>query len=180
MSFKLECSRKFSRMFGKLCCSPNKKRHHEYDSNEEVMLSEMIEEKEKLCSIVNPLLRAPPLEHVEDGTQQLVLDRAAKEKAELPPILMRSLRKVYPSSGRSPPKVALNSLDLHVPKGQVLGLLGKTEVERAHALIFFRQHTNPRTESLSLLVMILALKVLASSKSLGAVHSSTLSGQIFP
>lgn len=37
---------------------------------------------------------------------------------------MHNLRKVYPSSGRAPPKVALDSLDLHVPKGQVLGLLG--------------------------------------------------------
>jgi ABC-type uncharacterized transport system ATPase subunit len=39
--------------------------------------------------------------------------------------LMHKLRKVYPSFGRLPPKIALNSLDLHVTRGQVLGFLGK-------------------------------------------------------
>ena len=43
----------------------------------------------------------------------------------LPLVLAHKLRKVYPSLGGVPPKVALKSLDLHVPKGQVLGLLGQ-------------------------------------------------------
>jgi len=44
---------------------------------------------------------------------------------EIPRILCNDLRKVYPSRGSYPPKVALESLDLHVRKGEVLGLLGK-------------------------------------------------------
>ena len=38
---------------------------------------------------------------------------------------MHKLRKVFPPLGGAPEKVALASLDLHVPRGEVLGLLGK-------------------------------------------------------
>lgn len=44
---------------------------------------------------------------------------------ELPPVLLHKMRKVHPALGGLPPKIALESLDLYVPKGQVLGLLGK-------------------------------------------------------
>lgn len=59
-----------------------------------------------------------------------------KEEAlsDLPPVLMHKLRKVYPGLGGMPPKVALNSLDLHVPRGQVLGLLGKNGAGKTTAL----------------------------------------------
>ena len=49
----------------------------------------------------------------------------SRDTSNVPSILMHSLRKVYPASGRNPPKIALNSLNLHVRKGEVCGLLGK-------------------------------------------------------
>ena len=42
-----------------------------------------------------------------------------------PPILMHQLRKIYPGVGSSPPKLAVDDLNLHVEKGKVLGLLGQ-------------------------------------------------------
>jgi ABC-type lipopolysaccharide export system ATPase subunit len=57
-----------------------------------------------------------------------VIDREpydAIPRDEIPPVLTYKLQKIYPSLGGLPAKVALKSLDLHVPKGQVLGLLGK-------------------------------------------------------
>jgi hypothetical protein len=53
------------------------------------------------------------------------VDTNASIRESLPPVIAYKLRKVYPSLGGLPPKVALASLDLHVPKGQVLGLLGQ-------------------------------------------------------
>jgi hypothetical protein len=60
----------------------------------------------------------------------------ATRRDELPPVLLHKLRKVYPSLGGLPPKIALESLDLHVPKGQVLGLLGKNGAGECRDLIF--------------------------------------------
>ena len=56
---------------------------------------------------------------------ELSLNHAAIPRHHVPPVVMHSLRKVYPGLGGRPPKTALNSLDLHVPRGQVLGFLGK-------------------------------------------------------
>jgi hypothetical protein len=53
------------------------------------------------------------------------IDTNISTRENFPPVLAYQLRKVYPSLGGLPPKVALASLDLHVPKGQVLGLLGQ-------------------------------------------------------
>lgn len=38
-----------------------------------------------------------------------------ENRQNIAPVLTHQLRKVYNSSGKSPPKVALSSLDLHVP-----------------------------------------------------------------
>jgi ABC-type multidrug transport system ATPase subunit len=79
-----------------------------------------------------------PLEEVisESEHVQSVLDSMPQNDspAGLPPVLTHKLRKVYPSLGGLPPKVALDSLDLHVPKGQVLGLLGKNGAGKTSVL----------------------------------------------
>lgn len=147
--FKLACSSHFSEAFGRLCCRPQKE-SGESSSIEKVILREVTEEKNRVDDIVKPLLQASELENVEDGIQPLGIDQKAKKAADdLPPIVMHSLRKVYPSSGRSPPKVALNSLDLHVPKGQVLGLLGKV---RLFSLIHLSL-VNPFASSMTHLIL---------------------------
>jgi energy-coupling factor transporter ATP-binding protein EcfA2 len=53
---------------------------------------------------------------------------------DIAPVVMHKLRKVYPSLGGVPPKIALEPLYLHVPKGQVLGLLGKNGAGKTTAL----------------------------------------------
>lgn len=126
LPFKLSCSRTIAKIIEKLCCKSNEAAKNETAFSEEVILSEVIDEKEKVSGIIQPLLEAPSIEMVEDGEQLLPINRKSRiESHNLPPVVMHNLRKVYPSSGRAPPKVALNSLDLHVPEGQVLGLLGK-------------------------------------------------------
>jgi ABC-type multidrug transport system fused ATPase/permease subunit len=109
---------------------------------EQVELEEVRDEREIVQGLVRPLLDHPELElsavdhselsgieephpvtHIEQNPT--VADHSMIPREDLPPILAHRLRKVYPSIGGIPPKVALKSLDLHVPKGQVLGLLGK-------------------------------------------------------
>jgi ABC-type uncharacterized transport system ATPase subunit len=86
-------------------------------------LEEVIQERETVEDIIEPLLLK---QDGHDGASTPVIaDHSTIVRGDLPPILMNKLRKVYPSFGRLPPKVALNSLDLHVPRGQVLGFLGK-------------------------------------------------------
>lgn len=71
---------------------------------------------------------------IEENKIDEILGKEISSKDDLPPILMHHLRKVYPSSGRSPQKVALKSLSLQVPKGEVCGLLGKNGSGKTTAL----------------------------------------------
>ena len=89
---------------------------------EESVLPEVAAETEFVTSLVQPLLRK---DQDGDGENVLSVDRDNLPRDDLHPILAHKLRKVYPGLGGLPPKVALASLDLHVPRGQVLGLLGK-------------------------------------------------------
>ena len=56
---------------------------------------------------------------------------------EVPPLLAYKLRKEYETPRGVPNKVALKSLELHVPKGQVLGLLGKNGARKTTVLKSF-------------------------------------------
>jgi ABC-type lipoprotein export system ATPase subunit len=96
-------------------------------SQHEKQFNEVSEEMEKVEEIVRPLLvtTATVSQESQDQDGPKLDENAAIPHETIPPILMYRLRKVYPSLGGLPPKVALHSLDLHVPNGQVLGLLGQ-------------------------------------------------------
>jgi ABC-type multidrug transport system fused ATPase/permease subunit len=128
----LRITNSVSLMFGHLCCGKGRRRESSDDqkldeaANERPPLKEVVDESKDVESLVKPILKAPAPEEVEEGKEDLVIaDHDMIPRDDLPPVLMYKLRKVYPSLGGLPPKVALASLDLHVPKGQVLGLLGK-------------------------------------------------------
>ena len=126
LRIKNSFSRCFMRAFGALFFCKKKTPAEKDGAVEEIILEEVINEANSVNEIVRPLLKSPDLDTVEEGDYPQVIDYNAKRACtDLPPVVMHKLRKVYPSSGRTPPKVALKSLDLHVPKGQVLGLLGK-------------------------------------------------------
>jgi hypothetical protein len=111
----------FSHAWEGIQCRRGKKKQN----NNATTASELEEvklEREAVEMIVEPLLTRD--ETGKDVTPTIA-DHSKLIRDVLPPILMYKLRKVYPSFGRLPPKIALNSLDLHVTKGQVLGFLGK-------------------------------------------------------
>jgi hypothetical protein len=60
-----------------------------------------------------------------DNLLELEVDTELVSRDSIPPVLSYNLRKIYPSLGGAPPKIALQSLNIHVPRGEVLGLLGK-------------------------------------------------------
>jgi ABC-type multidrug transport system ATPase subunit len=71
-----------------------------------------------------PLAERSLLSNMDDLIE-LEVNTESISRDSIPPVLSYNLRKVYPSLGGAPPRVALQSLDLHVPRGEVLGLLGK-------------------------------------------------------
>ena len=75
-----------------------------------------------------------------DGTQNVVAkiaDYEAIPRDDIPPVVSYKLRKEYRLPGGFATKLALESLDLHVSKGQVLGLLGKNGAGKSTALKIF-------------------------------------------
>jgi ABC-type multidrug transport system ATPase subunit len=130
----LRIKNRISHALGHLRCGKSKRKktyEQQLDeaAGEETPLEEVVEERAFVDSLVKPLVAPPEPEDMEKGGEEpgevVVVDHGMIPREDLPPVLMYKLRKVYPSLGGLPPKVALDSLDLHVPKGQVLGLLGK-------------------------------------------------------
>jgi hypothetical protein len=93
-------------------------------------LDEVKEERKIVKDLMSPYLVAPDEEIIGEADQLgknfiRVKDHTTLPRDELPPIVVHGLHKIYPGLGGLPPKLALKSLDLQVPEGQVLGLLGK-------------------------------------------------------
>lgn len=111
------------------------------EENEEE-LEEVTQEREHVHNLVRPLLQQSEGnadvelgDNNDDGAMgPVIADHSKIPREDLPPLLMHKLTKIYPSLGGLPPKLALDSLDLHVPRGQVLGLLGKNGAGKTTAL----------------------------------------------
>ena len=138
LKWKKFCSRATSNTIGQLFCRGRKEPLQEnLESLQESMYQEVIDEEKKVDDTIQPLLKARDIEAVEAADEiALEIDYVAKKslREDIPPIVMHKVRKVYPASGRTPPKVAVKSLTLHVPKGQTLGLLGKNGSGKTTAL----------------------------------------------
>lgn len=108
------------------------------DSNRSEEIEEMREvndEREAVHAIMQPFLLMPEDVEANDvSTPTLEFSPSTNNREQLPPVVMHKLRKVFPPLGGAPEKVALKSLDLHVPNGQVLGLLGKNGAGKTTAL----------------------------------------------
>lgn len=131
----------FSNLCCKLNCSSSRRNRSSDDkmiddaAGEEHPLEDVVKESEYVQTEVKPLLKQPDPDEVEEGTEDVVIaDHEAISRGDLDPVLLYKLRKVYPALGGLPPKTALSSLDLHVSKGQVLGLLGKNGAGKTTAL----------------------------------------------
>jgi ABC-type multidrug transport system fused ATPase/permease subunit len=102
-------------------------------------MEEVVKEEELVTSLIQQFQKQRDAEVKESGENdndvEIEINNEATPREELPPVLMHKLRKVYPSLGGLPPKIALESLDLHVPKGEVLGLLGKNGAGECRRLI---------------------------------------------
>jgi len=101
-------------------------------------LKEVDEERKVVTSIMQSVVTQPmstdPVNSVTSNAPVLSYSSRNANKESLPPVLMHKLRKEYPSVGGAPAKVALRSLDLHVERGRVLGLLGKNGAGKTTAL----------------------------------------------
>jgi len=101
-------------------------------------LEEVDEERKVVTSLMQSIVTQPmstePMNSATSNAPVLSYSSRNANKESLPPVLMHKLRKEYPSLGGAPAKVALNSLDLHVERGRVLGLLGKNGAGKTTAL----------------------------------------------
>lgn len=104
-------------------------------NGEDKELGEVDEERRLVESIISPLLVQPNTDDTEERLFPALSSSTSKtDRENLPPVIMHKLSKTFPSLGGSPTKVSLASLDLHVPRGEVLGLLGKNGAGKTTSL----------------------------------------------
>jgi len=99
----------------------NKRNSNECDSPTFISDDELPEveaERKKVISMI--------AQDVKDASYQIERSNYRKcDRESYPLVLMHKIRKVFPPLGGAPSKVALESFDVHVESGEVLGLLGK-------------------------------------------------------
>lgn len=99
------------------------------DEDDNAGLQEVTAERQTVTSLCQDFVSG---EGTNSSPLKLHMDKLSRD--DIPPVVSRGLRKVYPALGGRPPKIALKDLDLHVPKGQTLGLLGKNGAGKTTAL----------------------------------------------
>lgn len=144
-----------------LQCRRGKGKYKQHATEEKEELEEVVQEREAVRKIIQPLLLTAAATdsgeggdvNGDGGTFPVIANHSTLPRDDLPPILMHKLTKVYPSIGRLPPKVALKALDLHVPRGQVLGFLGKNGAGELKCL-YERESTSCGSFSLFTLMVL--------------------------
>lgn len=80
-------------------------------------------EKEKVFQNIQPMIKTHNGADCESATVMHCSLDISQKNTDLPPILIYGLRKVYSNQNKKD-RVALRSLDLAIPKGEILALLG--------------------------------------------------------
>lgn len=112
-----------------------RKREKETSTEEIEEMKEVDTERQRVHSIMQAFVAGPEDVEANDSPDPALSDSAIhNDRDQLPPVVMHKLRKVYKALGGAKEMVALKSLDLHVPKGEVLGLLGKNGAGKTTAL----------------------------------------------
>jgi ABC-type multidrug transport system ATPase subunit len=128
--FFLNLRQSFDKLMNILCCRKEPKLKDD-PIDEEGEFDVVTKELQEVAEMTGPFVDDPA--EILD-TNVVFHPEKIGERDSVPPVLMHKLRKVYPALGGRPPKVALHSLSMHVPKGQVLGLLGKNGAGKTTAL----------------------------------------------
>ena len=102
-------------------------------------MSEVAVERQAVRGVIRPFLAGPVDIEANNDANDPALSYSARDANadQLPPVLMTRLGKVFPPLGGAPAKVALKSLDLMVPRGEVLGLLGKNGAGELATILTF-------------------------------------------
>mmetsp|Transcript_24881 Transcript_24881/g.56295 ORF Transcript_24881/g.56295 Transcript_24881/m.56295 type:complete len:1783 (-) Transcript_24881:57-5405(-) len=141
-------------LLGMVCRARNAKTSITRDDHREAELPEVDQERQAVRAIVAETGKKEQGEAVEDregshaGNVIIEAQQAFPVLADVKagteavtdvvpaqiPVLMSQLCKTFPPLGGAPAMIALDNLDLHVEKGEVIGLLGKNGAGKTTAL----------------------------------------------